>query len=81
MTKQTKKLVLEEATLMDVNKHLRINLFAMVVLTLLLFLNTAQFLKDYSLIYGALIAIMVILLFVLAKARSLLKMRKLELTK
>ena len=73
--------MLEEATFDEINKHLRINLFAMTILVVLLFLNTAQFMREYSLLYGTLIALMLILFVVLAKSRGLLKMRKQALTK
>lgn len=73
--------MLEEATFDEINKHLRINLFAMAILVVLLFLNTAQFMREYSLLYGTLIALMLILFVVLAKSRGLLKMRKQALTK
>ena len=75
------KFVLAEASLDEINKQLRINVFTIVMLILVLFMNIAQFMRDYSLLYGALIAIMAFFLFVLAKSRTLLTMRKQELTK
>ena len=81
MNKQKQKFVLAEASLDDVNKQLKINMFTIVMLVLVIFMNIAQFMRDYSLIYGALIAIMAFFLFVMAKSRTLLMMRKQELSK
>ncbi|WP_201544655.1 hypothetical protein [Psychrobacter immobilis] len=81
MNKQKQKFVLAEASLDDVNKQLKINMFTIVILILVLFMNIAQFMRDYSLLYGALIAIMAFFLFVMAKSRTLLMMRKQELSK
>ena len=81
MNKQKQKFVLAEASLDDVNKQLKINMFTIVMLILVLFMNIAQFIRDYSLLYGALIAIMAFFLFVMAKSRTLLMMRKQELSK
>ena len=75
------KFVLAEASLDEINKQLRINMFTIVMLILVLFMNIAQFMRDYSLLYGALIAIMAFFLFVMVKSRTLLTMRKQELTK
>ena len=74
------KFVLAEASLDEINKQLRINVFTIVMLILVLFMNIAQFMRDYSLLYGALIAIMAFFLFVMSKSRTLLTMRKQELT-
>lgn len=49
MNKQKKGFVLAEATLAEINKQLKINLFTIVVLIVMLVLNTAQFMKEYSL--------------------------------
>lgn len=81
MRKQKKGFVLAEATLDDINKQLKINLFTIVMLIIMLVLNAAQFMKDYSLLYGALIAVMGFFLFVMAKSRTMLMMRKQQLTK
>ena len=75
------KFVLAEASLDEINKQLRINMFTIIMLILVLFMNIAQFMRDYSLLYGALIAIMAFFLFVMAKSRTLLTMRKQELTR
>ena len=80
MKKQKTKFVLSEATVDDINKQLKINMFVIVILISLLVVNTAQFMKDYSLLYGALIAIMAFFLFIMAKSRTLLTMRKQALT-
>ena len=81
MNKQKKGFVLAEATLAEINKQLKINLFTIVVLIVILVLNTAQFMKEYSLLYGALIAVMAFFLFIMAKSRTMLMMRKQQLTK
>ena len=75
------KFFLAEASLDEINKQLKINMFTIVMLILVLFMNIAQFMRDYSLLYGALIAIMAFFLFVMAKSRTLLTMRKQELTR
>ena len=81
MNKQKKGFVLAEATLAEINKQLKINLFTIVVLIVMLVLNTAQFMKEYSVLYGALIAVMAFFLFIMAKSRTMLMMRKHQLTK
>ena len=81
MNKQKKGFVLAEAMLDEINKQLKINLFTIVVLIVMLVLNTAQFMKEYSLLYGALIAVMAFFLFIMAKSRTMLMMRKQQLTK
>ena len=81
MNKQKKGCVLAEATLAEINKQLKINLFTIVVLIVMLVLNTAQFMKEYSVLYGALIAVMAFFLFIMAKSRTMLMMRKQQLTK
>ena len=81
MNKQKKGFVLAEATLAEINKQLKINLFTIVVLIVMLVLNTAQFMKDYSVLYGALIAVMAFFLFIMARSRTMLMMRKQQLTK
>ncbi|MGP5314072.1 MULTISPECIES: hypothetical protein [Psychrobacter] len=81
MNKQKKGFVLAEATLAEINKQLKINLFTIVVLIVMLVLNTAQFMKEYSVLYGALIAVMAFFLFIMAKSRTMLMMRKQQLTK
>lgn len=81
MNKQKKGFVLAEATLAEINKQLKINLFTIVVLIVMLVLNTAQFIKEYSLLYGVLIAVMAFFLFIMAKSRTMLMMRKQQLTK
>lgn len=58
MKKQKSKFVLSEATVDDINKQLKINMFVIVVLISLLVVNTAQFMKGYNFLYGFFIAIM-----------------------
>ena len=76
MKNQRKRFVLAEASLDEINKQLKINTFTIVILIGMLMLNTTQFMRDYSLLYGALIAIMAFFLFVMAKSRTLLTVQK-----
>lgn len=76
MKKQKRKFVLAEASLDEINKQLKINTFVVVMLIGMLILNATQFMRDYSLLYGALIAIMLFLLFIMAKSRTLLTLQK-----
>ena len=76
MQKQKRKFVLAEASLDEINKQLKINTFTIVILIGMLALNASQFLRDYSLLYGALIAVMLFLLFIMAKSRTLLTLKK-----
>lgn len=81
MKKQKTKFVLAEATLDEVNKQLKINMFVIGLIVLILALNTVHFMQDYSLFYGALVVIMIFLLFVIIKSRKILEMRKKDLTR
>ena len=76
MKKQKRKFVLTEASLDEINKQLKINTFVVVILIGMLILNATQFMRDYSLLYGALIAVMAFFLFVMAKSRTLLTVQK-----
>ena len=76
MKKQKRKFILAEASLDEINKQLKINTFTIVILIGMLILNATQFMRDYSLLYGALIAIMLFLLFIMAKSRTLLTLQK-----
>jgi len=76
MQKQKRKFVLADASINEINKQLKINMFVIVVLIGMLALNATQFMRDYRLLYGALIVIMLFLLFIMAKSRTLLKMQK-----
>jgi hypothetical protein len=76
MKKQKTRFVLTEATLDEINKQLKINMLVIGMLVVILLLNTAHFIKDYSLFYGVLTAIMVFLLFIMIKSRKILNMRK-----
>ena len=76
MQKQKRKFVLAEASLDEINKQLKINTFVIVILIAMLMLNATQFVRDYRLLYGALIAIMLFLLFIMAKSRTLLTLKK-----
>ena len=81
MKKQRKRFVLAEASLKEVNKQLNINMFVISILAMMLGLDIAHFMKEYSLFYGVLVVIMGVLLFFTLKSRQLLRMRKQELTK
>ena len=76
MKKQKRKFILAEASVDEINKQLKINTFTIVILIGILVLNATQFMRDYSLLYGALIAIMLFLLFIMAKSRTLLTLQK-----
>ena len=76
MKKQKRKFVLVEASVDEINKQLKINTFVVVILIGMLILNATQFMRDYSLLYGALIAVMLFLLFIMAKSRTLLTLQK-----
>ena len=76
MKKQKRKFVLVEASVDEINKQLKINTFVVVILIGMLILNATQLMRDYSLLYGALIAIMLFLLFIMAKSRTLLTLQK-----
>ncbi|HSP86434.1 MAG TPA: hypothetical protein VLN09_11990 [Psychrobacter sp.] len=76
MKKQKRKFVLAEASLDEINKQLKMNTLVIIILVVMLMLNATQFMRDYSLLYGALIAIMLFLLFIMAKSRTLLTMQK-----
>ena len=67
MRQKKRKFVLAEATLEEINKQLKINVLAIIMLVLMLVLNTTQFMKDYSLLYGTLIVIMAFFLFVMIR--------------
>ena len=76
MKKQKTKFVLAEATLDEVNKQLKINMFVIVMIALILLLNVANFMQDYSLFYGAFVVVMIFFLFIIIKSRQILNMRK-----
>ena len=76
MKKQKTKFVLAEATLDEVNKQLKINMFVIVMIALILLLNIANFMQDYSLFYGAFVVVMIFFLFIIIKSRQILNMRK-----
>lgn len=76
MKTQKRKFVLAEASVDEINKQLKINTFVVVMLIGMLILNATQFMRDYSLLYGALIAVMLFLLFIMAKSRTLLTLQK-----
>lgn len=81
MKKQKTKFVLAEASLADVNKQLKINLFVIIMLVFLLGLNALYFIKQKSFFSVALVILMIFLLFIIAKSRDILMLRKQQLTK
>ena len=81
MKKQKTKFVLAEATLEEVNKQLKINMFVIVLVALILLLNIANFMQGYSLFYGLLAVTMIFFLFIIIKSRQILEMRKKALTR
>ena len=78
MKKQKKRFVLAEATLDEVNKQLKVNMFVIGLVVILLGLNIVHFVRDNSLFYGVLIVIMIFLLFLIIKSRRILEIRKQE---
>lgn len=76
MKKQKTKFVLAEATLDEVNKQLKINMFVIVMIALILLLNIANFMQDYSLFYGAFVVVMIFFLLIIIKSCQILNMRK-----
>ena len=79
MKKQRKRFVLAEASLKEIDKQLNINMFVIGVLVIILFLDLMHFIKQYSVFYGVLVAVMIVLLFFTLKSRRLLKLRKQQL--
>ncbi|HAM60377.1 MAG TPA: hypothetical protein DCP60_00860 [Psychrobacter sp.] len=80
MKKQRKRFVLAEASLKEIDKQLNINMFVIGVLVIILFLDLMHFIKEYSVFYGVLVAVMIVLLFFTLKSRRLLKLRKQQLS-
>jgi Flp pilus assembly protein TadB len=80
MKKQRKRFVLAEASLKEIDKQLNINMFVIGVLVIILFLDLMHFIKQYSVFYGVLVAVMIVLLFFTLKSRRLLKLRKQQLS-
>lgn len=80
MKKQRTKFVLADASIDEVNKQLKTNLFVIVVILFILGTNIMHFLKDNSVFYAILVALMVVLLFLMIKSRNILKLRKQQLT-
>ena len=80
MKKQKSKFVLAEASVNDINKQLKINLFVIVVVIFLLGINTLYFSREKSIFSAVLIIVMIILLFLIAKSRDILKLKKQELS-
>ena len=81
MKKQKKGFVLAEATLAEVNKQLKVNLFVIVVVGVVLGSNIVHFIQEKTVFYAVLIAAMVIALFFVIKSRQVLKLKQQELSK
>ncbi len=79
MKKQKKKFVLADASLSEVNKQLKINLLVIIGLVLLLGLNTVYFSQEKSIFSVVLIVVIIILIYLIAKSREILKIKKQEL--
>lgn len=79
MEKQKKKFVLADASLSEVSKQLKINLLVIVGLVLLLGLNTVYFSQEKSFFSVALIVVIIVLIYLIAKSREILKIKKQEL--
>lgn len=80
MKKQNSKFVLAEASIDEVNKQLKTNLFVIVVIIFVLGTNLIHLIREKSFFYGALSMLMIVLLFFIIKARRILKLRKQQLT-
>ena len=80
MKKQRKRFVLAEASLKEIDKQLNINMFVIGVLVIILFLDLMHFIKEYSVFYGVLVAVMIVLLFFTLKSRRILNLRKQQLS-
>lgn len=80
MKKGKAKFVLAEANIDEVNKQLRVNMFVMAVVMFVLAMNIIQFMQAKSFFYAMLTAMMIFLLYFIAKARNILKIRKQQLT-
>ena len=81
MKKQKKRFVLAEATMDEVNKQLKLNLFVIVVVGSVLGSNIVHFMQEKNVFYAVLIAAMIIALFFVIKSRQVLKLKKQELIK
>ncbi len=79
MKKGKAKFILAEASIDEVNKQLRVNLFVIIVVIAVLAMNVMQFMKQKSLFYAFLSVLMLFLLYFIAQARNILKSRKQQL--
>lgn len=80
MKKEKIKFVLADATLDEVNRQLKINMFVTVVIVCVLVINIVKFMAEKTFFYAALVVMMIFLLFFISKARSILMLRKKELS-
>ena len=81
MKKRKPKFVLADASLDDVNKQLKINLFIIVMGLLLFGLNALYFMQEKSFFSALLVVLIIVLLFFMAKSRDILRSKKRELSK
>ena len=79
MEKQKKRFVLAEANVSEVNKQLTITLWIIIALVFLLGLNTVYFSQEKSVFSVALMLIIIVLIYLIAKSREILKIKKQEL--
>lgn len=79
MKKQKKKFVLAEANVSEVSKQLTITLWIIIALVFLLGLNTVYFSQEKSIFSVALMLLIIVLIYLIAKSREILKIKKQEL--
>ncbi len=79
MEKQKKRFVLAEANVSEVNKQLTITLWIIIALVFLLGLNTVYFSQEKSVFSVALMLLIIVLIYLIAKSREILKIKKQEL--
>lgn len=79
MREQKKKFVLADASLNEVNKQLKINLFSIFILGLLLALNLLYFFKEKNFFSAVLILLVIFFLYFMTKSRDILKLKQQEL--
>ena len=79
MKKQKKRFVLAEANVSEVSKQLTITLWIIIALVFLLGLNTVYFSQEKSVFSVALMLLIIVLIYLIAKSREILKIKKQEL--
>ena len=74
------RFILAEATLDEVNKQLRLNVFIIIVVLFVLGSNIMHFMRDKSPFYAGLTVVMIIALFFVMKSRHVLNLKKQSLS-